>query len=320
MNAPSSRKKAPPGLASIRQGREDRLRGKFARPTTNTWLLLGAGLVGSIVAYQVIAGRQLAAKQTALLGKQRAIDATLGAEWKPLREKVETATLEAAKTWKGDFIAPDFKDFRSRPGVFLRMRVADAGSVATLRKAAEDSSRDSFVACLIRPAVAKAAKANAPVVEPWNLRQAYGSTRILTDAWVEEMKASTDDLRLRVFEQQYEKAMKDEIPLAIDVVKKAEYFLLVLDEDVPAAAEASGGHPTLDVLEQFAHPARVHAFELPSGKELARVKRETTAEARIVADNGAIGPDSQRAMQRQVNNCAIAQEVGAYLDTAALPK
>ncbi len=323
MTAPTSKKKAPPGLPAIRQGREDRLRGKFARPTTNTWLALGGGVVLTAIAYQVISGRELSKHQTELLGKQRAIEATLGAEWKPLRDRVEAATLGAAKEFRGDFVAPEVstRDFRAHAGVYLRLREGDAKSVESLRKAADDSSRDSFVACFIRPAAEKAAKANAAVVEPWNLRQAYGATRILTETWVSEMKASTDELRLRVFEQQYEKAMKEEIPLAIDVVKKAEYFLLVLDEDVPEATQATGGaKASLDVLEQFPHPARVHVFELPSGKELLRAKRTSSADVRMVGEKAVAGEDSQRAMQRQVNNCALAQDVNAFIEASLQAK
>ena len=57
------------------------------------------------------------------------------------------------------------------------------------------------------------------------------------------MRDADDDLRLRVFVEQYDKAIREEIPLAIDVVKRAQFFLLVLDEDVPEAAAFADGGP-----------------------------------------------------------------------------
>ncbi len=137
--------------------------------------------------------------------------------------------------------------FRTQPGLYLRMRVADATSAESVRKVAVDAKRDAFAACLLREPNERGARgdvdAGAFAEQPWNLGQAYAATRILTDDWVGAVKDADDDLRLRVFVEQYDKAIREEIPLAIDVVKRAQFFLLVLDEDVPEAASFTDGGP-----------------------------------------------------------------------------
>jgi hypothetical protein len=152
--------------------------------------------------------------------------------------------------------------------------------------------------------------------QPWNLAQAYAATRILSDDWVRLVREADDDLRLRVFRGQYDKAVRDEIPLAIDVVKRAQFFLLVLDEDVPEArAFADGGALTEEALQLVAHPARIHLFELPAGAEILRLRR--SGEGRFIQAGERVVTDSETrdAMQRQANNCALAARVEEALSS-----
>jgi hypothetical protein len=243
-----------PGLKSIRDAREQRERGQN-RVTPQQVLFVLVTAVTVLVIYNYISGRNLDVAKDKLLQKQRAVQATVGAEWRPLRDGLEKIALDDAAAFRGDFVDPVGAkwDFRALPGIYLRMRVVDARDASTLRKAAQRSARDSFAGCLLRepnPAAAKGLPdAGAFADQPWNLRQGYAATRILTDDWVREVKESDDDLRLRVFEQQYDKAIRDEIPLAIDFIKRAQFFLLVLDEDANAArAFSDGGVVTEDAL------------------------------------------------------------------------
>ena len=79
---------------------------------------------------------------------------------------MEKTTLEAAGPYKGDFVDPETAtwDFRSVPGIYLRLRVEDAKDVALIRKKADDSARDSFIGCLLRennPTAAATARGEA---------------------------------------------------------------------------------------------------------------------------------------------------------------
>lgn len=326
------------GLKAIREARVERERSKTGRISGTSWLIgIGAVLAVVLGAY-LFRERGLSSEKEEVLAKQRAALTTVGAEWFPIRDKMEKLTLENAASFKGDFIDPDLSkwDFRSMPGIYLRMRVEDAKDVAALRKKAKDSARDSFVGCLFRennPSMAAYARGESDAGagwqdQPWNLRLAYQSTRILTDEWVEEVKNAEDEIHLRVFTQQYEKAKTEEIPLAIDIIKRAQFFLLVLDEDVPEAREnapdagRNAGKITEENLQQLAHPTRVHLYNLKADKEVLRLRREAEADFRFAGERMVRDPYTLAAMKRQVNNCALAQLVSSAIkgdDTNAAP-
>jgi hypothetical protein len=309
------RKKRERGLPAIARARQDRTSGR-SRWTTQAGLLAAALLVAGLIAHKVVSEREREGDRQALLAKQRAVAVTLGPEWFPLRDKLEGDVLAAAKDFAGDHVDPQARraEFRTQPGLYLRMRVAEAKDAASVRTVAADARKDAFAACLLREPNERGARGDADAgafaEQPWNLGQAYAATRILTNDWVGEVKAADDDLRLRIFSRQYDKAVRDEIPVAIDVVKRAQFFLLVLDEDVPEAVKpADGGPLTEEALQLVPHPSRVHLFDLTTGKELLRLLR--TGDARVIpAGERAVADEETRdAMQRQANNCALARRV-----------
>ncbi len=309
-----------PGLRAIHEGREARQRGKYSRPSGGVWLVALGAILGSLVAYKVISGHQLDVGKNELLMKQRAVTSTVGAEWFPRRDKLEALTLDAAREFKGDFVDSEAAtwDFRALPGLYLRTRVADAKDAESLRRAAADAQKDEFQACLLREPNAAAARgerdAGAFAEQPWNLGQAYASARVISDDWATDVKASEDPLRLRVFEQQYDKAVKTEIPLAVDMLKRAQFYLLVLDEDDDAAkALSDGGAITEAALQLVPHPARVHLVNLRTGSEVLRLRRSGEASFVFAGEHTVTDPEIRSAMQRQVNNCALANEVKAAI-------
>lgn len=305
------------GLKAVHSARAERSKSKYGKISGPVWLVAGGAVVVTLILAWMLSDRTLSTEKEEILSQQRAAVSTVGAEWYPLRDKLETITLDAAARYEGDKI--DFEaakmDFRSAPGIYLRLRVDEAKDVESLRKHAKDSVKDAFTGCLLREPNAALARGDADAGfgpdQPWNLRQAYGSTRILTDDWAKEVKASEDKDRLRVFRQQYDKAKRAEIPLAIDIIKRAQFFLLVLDEDVPEARELSGdaGTITEEALQQVPHPARVHIVNLKTGAEIARVRKSAAADFQFVGEQAVRDPEVRAAMKRQVNNCALAQQV-----------
>jgi hypothetical protein len=309
-----------PGLPSVHKAREDRYRGKFSRATGGFWLWVAAGLVAALVVYRFVSGKQLGDAKDQLLAKQRAVESTIGADWFPLRDKIEGYVVDAASQSEADAVDRDASSwsFRSLPGIYLRLRVAEARDVANIRRATPASQKDGFVGCLLRepnPAAAKGeADASAFAEQPWNWQKAYAATRILTDDWVTEVRDSPEPLRLRVFEEQYDKAVTTEIPLAIDLVRRAQFFLLVLDEDSDEARMASeGGAVTEAVLQRTPHYARVHLYNLRTGKEVVRIRRSAEASFYFAGEHQVTDPETLDAMKRQVNNCALAKEVDKVL-------
>jgi len=308
------------GLKAVHSARAERKQSKYGKISGKAWLVAGAAVASTLASAYLFSDRTLGNEKDEVLSQQRAAVSTVGAEWYPLRDKLEKITLDAAAGFPGDKVdveafARDRMDFRSMPGIYLRLRVNDAKDVVTLRSKAKDSVKDAFTGCLLRePNVALArgdADAGVGPEQPWNLNKAYTSTRVLTEEWANEVKASDDKDRLRVFRQQYEKAKRDEIPLAIDIIKRAQFFLLVLDEDVPEARELSGdaGTITQEGLQQVPHPARVHIINLKTGAEMARLRKTAEADFQFVGEAVVRDPETRAAMKRQVNNCALAQEV-----------
>ncbi|MCA9587168.1 MAG: hypothetical protein KC657_17690 [Myxococcales bacterium] len=305
------------GLKAIKGARDDRERTKFGRITPRVWVFAAASILSTMVVARMYSGRELGNAKETLLQKQRAADKTVGARWYPLRDRIESFTVDAAKAYKGDLVTPEAAtlNFRTLPGIYLRLRTADAQSVESIHKVAPESVKDGFTSCLLRTRNDAAARgepdAGAAPDQPWNLRQAYASTRILTEDWVREVRESPDTVRLRIFEDQYDKAEKNEIPKAIDIVTRAQFFLLVLDEDADAARQYAedGGGITTEALQQVPHAARVHVLNLKTGEEMLRVRREADGQVRMVSDGQLRDPEIRAALRRQVNNCALAQNV-----------
>jgi len=283
----------------------------------------GGAIIAGLIAHKVVSDHELNAGRQTLLAKQRAVVATLGAEWLPLRDNLEGDVLRSAATPPSDYASDDVQPeartlaFRSQPGLYLRMRLADAGSAETVRKVAVDAKRDAFAACLLREPNERAARgdvdAGAFADQPWNLGQAYAATRILTDDWVGAVKDSDDELRLRVFVEQYDKAIRDEIPVAIDVVKRAQFFLLVLDEDVPEEAAFTDGGLNEEAVQMVEHPARVFLFDLNGNKPILRLRRSGGGRFIEAGERQVTDEETRNAMQRQVNNCSLANMVEARL-------
>ncbi len=283
--------------------------------------LVAAGAVlAAFIVHHVVSARALNADRQGLLAKERAVAVTLGAEWYPLRDKLETDVLNAAKSFAGDLVEAQARAgrFRTEPGLYLRIRVADASSARKIRQVAADAKRDAFAACFLHEPNERGVRGEidggAFAEQPWNLGQAYAATRILSEDWVQAVKDADDEMRVRVFQRDYERAANTEIPMAIDVVKRAQFFLLVLDEDVPeAAALNDGGAIDEATLQLVAHPARVHLFDLKSDKEILRLRR--SGDARVISAGEYVVTDQETkdAMQRQANNCALARAVEAAL-------
>ncbi len=319
------KRKGPRGLGAIAKTRDERARG-VSRWPTHAGLVAAGGVVLALIAHKVVTDHELNTGKQALLAKQRAVLATLGAEWIPLRDELERDVLNAAVAgspaheYAGDHIEPLARSgsFRSEPGLYLRMRIADASSAQTIRAFAVDAKRDAFAACLLReanePGLRGDPDAGAFAEQPWNVGQAYAAARILTDEWVEAVREADDDLRLRIFVEQYDKAIREEIPVAIDVVKRAAFFLLVLDEDVPeASAFSEGGAITEEALQLVEHPARVFVFDLRGDKPILRLRRSGSARVLPAGERVVTDEETRDAMQRQANNCALANLVETAL-------
>lgn len=278
------------------------------------------GVVLVLVAYRFFSQRSLAEQKTELLAKQRAAVATVGAQWFPMRDKIEGIVLDSARSFPDDdFIAPDHADFRAMPGIYLRLRVAEAKDAASVRLAAQNSVKDAFCGCLLKEPNPSALRGDADAggapEQPWNMRQAYATTRILTDDWANEVRDSSDDLRLRVFQQQYDQAVNGEIAQSIDIIKRSRFFLLVLDEDAPEAkTKADGGTISEEILQTVEHESRVRIVDTQTWKDIARLRRTGVGDLLQVGEqHGPQDSETRDATSRQVKNCSLGMQVSQAL-------
>jgi hypothetical protein len=322
VSAPASPNK-PRGLASVAQAKEDRARAK-GRATPQFILLAATLCVCGLIAYKVVTDRDVNRAKDRILADQRAAVQSIGAEWFPMRDKIEQTVVAAAAEYKGDFVDPSARamPFRGQPGLYLRLRVVDAKDTAAIRKNAPDSQKDAFAGCFLREPNDRAARgeadAGAFAEQPWNLGRAYASARVLTEEWANNVREATDLIRIKVFDQQLEKAMQEELPLAARVVKNAQFFLLALDEDSPEATKlADGGAVTEAQLQLVPHATRVVVLDLRSGKELLRVRRAGAAMLLPAGERVVTDPALKDSMARQANNCNLAQQIEAAITQSA---
>jgi len=283
-----------------------------------------------------------------LLLKQRTVAGELSPRFDPVREQLESWIVEAAGDFPGDLVTPDAKTstFRSKPGIYARLYIDDAKQVQTLRTAALESLRDGFTSCFVTypnpdpfagPACAKnsecpsgqhcneALRCSEPA-QPFNLRVAYRATRVLTDDWVKEVRDAKNDMRLRLLERDYDFAVHEDIPLAIELFVRAQYFMLLLDENVQEGVEVPEADTYSESLQAVKHPVRVFVWDLASKKQLLRVRldietstimrvdtdAEVPADVKVGAHRADMGPGL--AVRRQANNCGIGVEVRRMLE------
>jgi len=137
---------------------------------------------------------------------------------------------------------------------------------------------------------------------------------VLNDEWANGLKAADDKMQLRVFTEQYEKAAQVDMKTAAQVVKQARFFLLVLDEDADEATKSADGGPVTEAgLQLVPHWSRVHVLDLRTKSELVRLRRQGAASFVFAGDRATTDEETRDALQRQVNNCSLANQVRAAI-------
>lgn len=294
-----------------------------------------------------------------LLARQRAVVAELGPRWLPLRDKIEGWTSQCASFTDEvvDRQALQGWDFRTMPGIYLRLARPDARSPERIRAAARRSLHDGFTSCLVtapnpNPLAGPACRSNkdcpprqqcnefghcAPHAQPYNLRLAYKVMWPLSDDWVDEIGSITKELTMRGAMASFDDWSQYDITVAADLLTRAEYYLVVVDEPLEGQASPSGdAEPEQDVALRLAekkgevfrggpvadtepndsiptapHKARVCAWRLDDDRQVLAIRRD--AAGRVVGGSAGISPRVREARQRQANACALALEVRAAM-------
>ncbi len=326
------------GLPSLNQSRAERQRrlatsrfGLRGRVTPHFWLWTAVILATFGVIYWKIAQGQLLSQKSAIMAKQRAVAHTLAPVVVPYRDRIESWVIALGGAWSGDYVdhSTELGTVQKSAGVYLRLRIDNARDAKLIRKAAEASLHDGFVACMfIRaglpdPSQGPACKSPADCTpgllcneydvcssppKPYNMRLAYRALRVLSTEWTDELYQATNDLELRLRERDLERVAHDDVPIAVQMFQSAQYFTLVLDEDpksgLPAPLDPK--ETPEQRVQRTDHFARVGVWEFASGRQLVRLRREASARAVPVGDRVVARSETKAAEQRQVNSCALA--------------
>jgi hypothetical protein len=300
------------------------------------WLWVVLVLVTFVIVYWRFAQSKLESQKSAVMAKQRAVMQTLGPKIIPFRDKLERWVFELASEPATNVVASGFTldAVSNGPGVYLRLRNVNANGAKTLRSAAARSLRDGFTSCLfVRREESEGPGCKSPSdctrgllcndwgicarpSQPYNLRLAYRALRILSSEWTDELHQATNDLAVRAFELDFEAVARNDIPVAIEVLSRARYFTVVLDEDPPKGLPAALAHGPGEAnetdeerIQRVAHSARVGIWDVRDDKLLVRLRGEAAGEFVPVGDRAASGEATLAAERRQVNSCALALEV-----------
>lgn len=334
------------GLKAVQEHRESR--GKMRWPPAKYWGYAGVVLLLMSIFHYKRTLSELDRMRNQLLGKQRFVKTEVEPKWAPLRDKMEKWTQELAKGPIEDLADKDGIAqwaFRDKKGVYLRLRVEDAESGDTIRKAAKDSLRDGFTACLALvpnkdPLSGHACKHSsdcargehcneqdhcATPAQPFNLRIAYRAFSVLSDDWVREVQEGSE-MTVRALDGTFDDLVKDDMPMATDLVREAQYFLVLVDEKAenePAPAppgSTTGTTNASEIRQALPHFARIGLWRLSDGKPMVRIRRETAGT--LMGNPGNVDPAVADARQRQANSCSLAiavrQAIGDQ-NAAAVP-
>ncbi|MFO0589533.1 MAG: hypothetical protein U0441_18490 [Polyangiaceae bacterium] len=318
------------GLKSVQTHREDRKKMRF--PPAKYWGYAGIVLLVMAIFHYKRTLSELDKMRGDLLGKQRFARTEIEPKWGPMRDKMEKWTQDLAKGPADDLVDKEALasfPFREKKGVYLRLRTEDAESPETIRKAAKDSLRDAFTSCLTLvpnqdPLAGHACKHSsecaqgehcneqdhcAKPAQPFNLRIAYRAFSVLNDDWVRQVQEG-GEMTVRAMNGTFDDLLKDDMPLAMQLIRDGQYFLVVIDEKAedepppaPPGSTTAGPNPT-EVRQALQHFARIGVWRLSDDKPVVRLRRETAGT--LMGSPGNVDPKVADARQRQANSCSLA--------------
>jgi hypothetical protein len=269
----------------------------------------------------------------------------LGPRWFPLRDKIERWTRECGSDAFEPIEAKDLVkswDFRSMPGIYLRLAQKATTSNEAIRDAAQKSLHDGFTSCLLlvpnpnplagpkcetthecpRGQLCNDYKHCSEYSQPYNLRLAYRTMHVMTDEWVTDVQDITNKLTIRGAVASFEMINKYDLPVAADLLQRAKYFLVVVDEE-PTAEEAARGPTDAEEdagvkedrsISSAPHQARVCAWRLEDDRKMVALRAAADGELRHVRRSASPpAPRTLHAQQQQANSCALALDVRASI-------
>lgn len=333
------------GLPSVNQAKAEarravvfgRVRLSGIPPHFWLWSLTAIGLFSVI--YWRIAQGHLESAKAQVMAKQRAVARTIGPSILPFRDKVERWAGELAAPYVGDHVegGVSYEALRQSPGVYLRLRLANAKSAKDIRKAARVSLHDGFTSCMFlskdvadptqgTPCRTTTQCAPGKLCNEWNvcgdppipynMRLAYRTLRVLSNDWTDELHKTTSELAVSAYDRDLDAVTRFDVRIAAEILARSKYFTLVLDEDPPEGLPAElpdAGESPEERVQRVGHPARVGIWELENGRQLVRLRSNASGRFVPMGERVVRDPMILAAQARQVNGCQLALDVRSAL-------
>jgi hypothetical protein len=140
------------------------------------------------------------------------------------------------------------------------------------------------------------------------MRLLYRALRVLSSEWTDELHEANSDLGISAYERDLDSTSRTDVPIAIEVLQRARYLTLVIDE------EPKGGLPELrdgsqeteeERLQRVEHYARIGIWDVASKKPVFRLRAVAGGKLRQMGAKVVTDPDNLAAQQRQANSCAL---------------
>ncbi|MBX3251607.1 MAG: hypothetical protein KF901_30790 [Myxococcales bacterium] len=207
------------------------------------------------------------------------------------RERVEAwiqeAGAEAPETWVDPRL--DLAGLHRVEGIYLRLHQSQTVSPEAIAEGAKAMGPDAIARCL--------------GLAPISMRGFYARADMLDPAWIDEVQASDDVLRLQVLEEQLRNRVARDFPVLVDTTRAA-YFLLTIQH----------GESRRDA------PVDVFLWDLQRQTPLLRTRvqaRGSFIPARIAVGGAAAGAAAPLPETTGLVDCSIATQVRAATGHAA---
>lgn len=200
---------------------------------------------------------------------------------------VQEAGAEAPETWADPRL--DLAGLHRVEGVYLRLHQSQTVSPEAIEEGAKAMGPDAIARCL--------------GLAPISMRGFYARTETLNPAWLEEVHATDEVLRLQVFEEALRNRVTRDFPVLVDTTRAA-YFLLTIQH----------GESRRDA------PVDVFLWDLQRQTPLLRARvqaRGTFIPARIAVGGASTGAAAPLPETSGLVDCSIATQVRAVTGHAA---
>jgi hypothetical protein len=183
------------------------------------YILIFGGLLAVVYGgYQVRQAQRADALRAEILRNHDQNLRSLSERYVSFRERLEHWITEAHAAGEPErWVDPRLRisGLHAGEGLYLRIPASSAGSAEDIAEAARGMEEDALTRCL--------------GIAPSSARGIYEVGDFLMPAWLEEVRSTSDFMRLRVIDEQLARQMQVDVPVIASLLQ-AQYFLLVLQQ------------------------------------------------------------------------------------------